>query len=96
MSTINSILDCNGKEIYIGDVVKSVIQTDKDPIVKFYLYGLSDNNTTYLFLLDSSGNIEKSEMLHIHVGQGISLVNDDTCKWYRVGKKDGLPVEIFK
>lgn len=96
MEATYKIYDCNEEEVCIGDVVKSVTQTDKDPIVKFYLYGLSDNNTTYFFMLDSSGNIEKSEMLHAHVGQGISLVNDDTCKWYRVGKKEELPPEIFK
>lgn len=96
METTYKIYDCIGEEIFIGDVVKSVTQTDKDTVVKFYLYGLSDNNTTYLFMLDSSGNIERSEMLHSHIGQGISLVNDDTCKWYRVGKKEELPSEIFE
>lgn len=96
MENTYKIYDCNGEEICIGDVVKSVTQTDKDPVVKFYLYGLSDNNTPYLFKLDKSGNTEKSELLHIHIGQGTTLVNDASCKWYRVAKKDELPVEIFK
>jgi hypothetical protein len=83
------LTDSSNNIISQGDIVKAEnLRTDE---VIYYLY-----TSKLLCKYDKLGNIDEESLVNIKVDDGVTLVNDETWKWTRLGSKEEVYGKIFK
>lgn len=82
------IVDHKGDVIFDGDIIKS--ENSKTNTIKYYLYSES-----FLYLYDNQGEIHSESLNNIRIGPGITLINEETKKWTKIGPKEEVYNKIF-
>lgn len=86
-----NLLDYLGQKICIGDIVKRE-QLISSTIEYFLLK--KDNNELYLFRCDATRDNEFNQFIDLHIDGGISLLNDNTWRWIRIGPKEEVSINL--
>lgn len=84
-----SLIDCNNNIVNIEDILK--LENSKMDKLDYFIY--SDG---FLYKYDKSGKINHNELGNIKVDDGVSLINNDTCKWTTLGPKEKVYHKLFK
>lgn len=83
------LIASGNNEVELGDIVKAENKVTNATF--YYLY-----SKRFLYRYDKNGNIEEDSFNNIRVDDSISLVNDDTWTWTKLGQKNEVYDLIFK
>lgn len=84
-----SLIDCKNNIVNIGDILK--LENSKMGKLDYFIY--SDD---FLYKYDKSGKIQANNLGNIKVDEGVSLINNNTCKWINLGCKEKVYPTLFK
>jgi hypothetical protein len=83
------LIDSSNNIMSQGDIVKAEnISTNE---VVYYLY-----TSKLLCKYDKLGSIDEESFANIKIDDGVTLINDETWKWTRLGTKEEVYGKIFK
>jgi hypothetical protein len=86
---VMSLIDCRNNIVNIGDILK--LENSKMGKLDYFIY---DNDLLYKY--DKNGKIYPDKLGNIKIDTGVSLINDDTCKWTNLGSKENVYSTLFQ
>jgi hypothetical protein len=88
--------DALGNEMLSGDIVKRERIVDAKKETSYFIFDMNSFNKYFLFQYDSNGQINESSFSNIRVDDSVTLVNDDSIKWIRLGRKEEMYKILYK
>lgn len=90
-----SISDCLGNIIELNDIVKSVNTVGGKENTTYYLYSSRDKGNPCLMIYDAQGELDNNSNMNITIDSGVTLINNENWKWYKIGKVGDVYNTIF-
>jgi hypothetical protein len=81
--------DHNNNIVNLGDIVKAENKETKETFYYFY-------TKDFLYRYDKQGNFSENSLMNIKVDDSVTLLDDETWIWIRLGSKDEVYKTIFK
>lgn len=84
-----SLIDYRNNVVNIGDILK--LENSKMGKLDYFIY-----DDKFLYKYDKDGEIKTDNLGNIKIDDGVSLINNDTCKWTNLGSKEKVYSTLFK